>query len=71
MLGKCSITEPHPQPQPALELFSFGFIFVFEKKSHFIAQAGLELEFLLPQPAECWDYRRVPLHLAFQIFFYF
>jgi hypothetical protein len=28
-----------------------------------MAQAGLELVVLLPQPGECWDYRHVPLHL--------
>jgi hypothetical protein len=24
--------------------------------SHYVAEAGLQLELLLPQPLECWDY---------------
>jgi hypothetical protein len=34
--------------------------FFFEKGSHYIAQAGLELGTLLPQPPECWDCKHVP-----------
>jgi hypothetical protein len=30
-----------------------------ERESCSIAQAGLELEILLPQPLECWNYRHV------------
>jgi hypothetical protein len=28
-------------------------------RTHYVAQAGLEL-ILLPQPPECWDYKHVP-----------
>jgi hypothetical protein len=30
---------------------------VLEAGSHYVAQAGLELSILLPQPPQCWDYR--------------
>jgi hypothetical protein len=33
-----------------------------------IAQAGLEVEILLPQLSECWDYRSVLTHLAHPVF---
>jgi hypothetical protein len=33
-----------------------------------VAQTGLELEILLPQPPECWDYRYVPPG-SFTLFF--
>jgi hypothetical protein len=36
------------------------FVFLFETGSHYVAQAGLELSVLLPQPPECLDYRRAP-----------
>jgi hypothetical protein len=42
----------------------FKIIYLFETGSHYIAQAGLELSILLPQPPECWDYRHVPPPLA-------
>jgi hypothetical protein len=29
---------------------------VFERESHYIAQAGLELVIFLPLPHQCWDY---------------
>jgi hypothetical protein len=32
------------------------FYFVFKTGSHNVAQAGLELVILLPQPAKYWDY---------------
>jgi hypothetical protein len=33
------------------------FLFCFFKtRSGYVAQAGLELRVLLPQPPECWDY---------------
>jgi hypothetical protein len=38
--------------------------------SHYIAQAGLGLEFLLLQPPKSWDYRHVTT-LSFHIFFEF
>jgi hypothetical protein len=34
--------------------------FVVEAAMGFVAQAGLELEILLPQPPECWDYKCTP-----------
>jgi hypothetical protein len=41
------------------------FLFVyFEIGSHCVAQAGLELEILLPQPLKGWDYRCAPPFLA-------
>jgi hypothetical protein len=37
--------------------------------THFVAQADIKLENLLPQSLECWDYRHAPpcvtLHLLF------
>jgi hypothetical protein len=27
----------------------------FEMGSHYVAQTGLQLKILLPQPTECWD----------------
>jgi hypothetical protein len=30
------------------------------RKSHYIAQTGLELKILLPQLPECWNYRHAP-----------
>jgi hypothetical protein len=33
--------------------------------SHHVAQAGLKLMVLLPQPPECWDYSGVPPDPAF------
>jgi hypothetical protein len=37
---------------------------LFETGSHFVAQAGLKLSVLLPQPPECWDYGHAPPHAA-------
>lgn len=48
-----ALPEPHLQPH----------IFYFESGSHYVAQAGLELEVLLPQPPSQWDYGREPLPL--------
>jgi hypothetical protein len=39
-----------------------------EAGSYCVAQAGLELEILLPQPTKYWDYRCAPTHLAQPIF---
>jgi hypothetical protein len=36
-----------------------GFCFVFETGVSSVAQAGLKLATLLPQPPECWDNRPV------------
>jgi hypothetical protein len=33
---------------------------LFGSGSHYVAQVGLELSNLLPQPPECWDYRHAP-----------
>lgn len=35
----------------------------FGIRFHYVIQAGFELEFSLPQPPKCWNYRRVPPHL--------
>lgn len=32
----------------------------FEIRSQFVAQVGLELSTLLPQPLKSWDYRHMP-----------
>jgi hypothetical protein len=45
------------------DFFFFSFL---ETECHYVVQAILELEIFLPQPCECWDYRRIPLHLASQ-----
>jgi hypothetical protein len=33
---------------------------VFKPRAHYIAQAGVEIEILLPQPPVCWNDRRGP-----------
>jgi hypothetical protein len=38
-------------------------LFCVETGSVYVAQAGLELMILLPQPSECWDYRHGPPYL--------
>jgi hypothetical protein len=38
----------------------FLFFGYFETGSHSVAQAGLKVAILRPQPRECWDYRREP-----------
>jgi hypothetical protein len=45
---------------------AFGglFLFLFGIGSHYLAQAGLELMILLPQPPKCWDGRHTPPHLV-------
>jgi hypothetical protein len=30
------------------------FVFVLLRQGHYVAQAGLELKILVPQPPECW-----------------
>jgi hypothetical protein len=41
-------------------------LFIYlETGSHYVAQAGLELVILLPQPPTCWDCGCPPLHPAF------
>jgi hypothetical protein len=37
--------------------------FFFETMFCYVAQAGLEVRILLPQPPKCWDYGCVPLCL--------
>jgi hypothetical protein len=39
-------------------------LFYFETWSHYVSQAGLELEILLPLSLECWDYSHEPSSLA-------
>jgi hypothetical protein len=46
------------------DLLVMSTIFVFETGSRYVAQVGLKLEILLPQPPECWDYRRTSQYLA-------
>lgn len=46
--------EPHPIPSfLRVSLCILGFL-----GTHSVAQAGLELTVFLPQPPECWGYRR-------------
>jgi hypothetical protein len=35
----------------------------------YVAQAGLELVIILPQPPECWDYSCAPLYLLWLLLF--
>jgi hypothetical protein len=45
-----------------LNYFSF-----FEARTCCVVQSGLELQILLPQPPECWDYKQdlpCPAHIA-------
>jgi hypothetical protein len=46
---------------------SYIYIYLFIcllRCSHCVAQAGLKLVILLPQPLQCWDYRQEPPHPA-------
>jgi hypothetical protein len=55
-------------------VFVSGLVFCFLRQSlayrltwtgsYFVAQAGLELSILLPQPLECWEYRHAAPCLA-------
>lgn len=45
-------------------LFIYLFIYLFELVLCCVAQAGLELETLLPQPIEYWNHRSVPQSLT-------
>jgi hypothetical protein len=60
--------------QDAWLLFLFPLLFLFfafffsETGADCVAQAGFKLVIFLPQPPQCWDYRCVPLCLAFGSF---
>jgi hypothetical protein len=52
-----------PYFHPLFALYYY-FLNFFETGTHSVAQVGPELEILLPQPFECWDYSCAPPHLA-------
>jgi hypothetical protein len=47
-----------------VNVFICFFVSLFEIESCCVAQAGLKLLILLPQPGQCWDYRHTPPHPA-------
>jgi hypothetical protein len=53
--------------QSPKEFLLYTVFFYFEMRSHYMAQARLELEILLPQPPEYWDYRCVPSYPAYTV----
>jgi hypothetical protein len=54
----------------ALACFHRIFVFFFETRSHYVAQAGLELTIFLPPLPKGWDYRHAPLpHLVAEFMF--
>jgi hypothetical protein len=56
------INSGHPITRTFSFLF-FSFFFFFKTGSHYVAQAGLELE-ILPQLSECWEYCHEPPSLT-------
>jgi hypothetical protein len=50
--------------------FMFFFFCFFETGSHCVTQAGLELEILLPQTPECWDYIMLNSTYVLPLFFF-
>jgi hypothetical protein len=48
------VTVWSPQVKQCFVLFIILFVY-FDKGSHYVAQAGLELR-VLSQPPKCWDY---------------
>lgn len=62
VLGSCAHCMP-------AELCGRGTFFAdFETGSHSVAQAGLGLSVLLPQPPRCWGYRHGPWDLSSVVF---
>jgi hypothetical protein len=69
-MRKLSLKQGYDLPSPKIRfkarsvtIFWFGVfvvIFFFKTESHYIAQVGLKLMILLPQPPGCWDYRCAP-----------
>jgi hypothetical protein len=46
-------------------MFLFVHWFLRQGLSPYVVEADLEIEILLPQSLECWDFRRVPACLAY------
>jgi hypothetical protein len=57
---KLAYTEVSPANLVQLQ----GLLVLFLSWISLCSQAGLQLTVLLPPPAECWDHRGVPPHLA-------
>jgi hypothetical protein len=53
-----------PETKLFEEKISCVFVFCFETGFWYVAQGGLKLSILLPQPPECWNYRCELSHLA-------
>jgi hypothetical protein len=50
--------------QVAIQKSTVPLFIYLETGSHYVAQVGFQLTICLPQPSECWDYRRAPSYLA-------
>jgi hypothetical protein len=68
LCGNWKHKNPMPLPKscsiPGFYVGKAVFIFLGEKKSHSVAQIGLELAIFLPQPFKRWDDRLAPSWLA-------